>query len=627
MNIYSPTVHSTRFRKHFPFMAMRGLALLAVGWLVIGSSSLAASETEVRERCLKILREGMRGTEFWPSIHAAEALTLAGHGDEVRAALSPKLAEETDDQRRCGLARELVRAGELGQARVMLEILSSADPHGHVHAAESLYKVFEIGDGRALRKAMAQTENPTLRLMAAAALGRSGNPAAMAVLREEVQSGDADRARIAAWILARIGDATDIAPVRAGMGRFEDPLVRAYFEHALAALGDPEGAAALTRNLKSDDPAIRTYAATFAGDARLLATRATLVEMLDDAHLDARLRAAQSWIVLSRPAPPDGAEDISRLVYEASAANPRYTEGSILPMLDGSLLFAVTEFVGSGSDFAKARIVGRVSRDEGRTWEAPRVLQENTGNLNVMSATLRRLAAPASADTVGFFYLEKNAYDNLHAFARFSIDDAATFGPPVRVTTEPGYHVLNNDRVTQLRGGRLIVPVAATEDVRTVNHFTSFCYLSDDGGKTWRKGKGHVDLPKRGAMEPEVIELNDDRLMMIMRNQLGTISNSYSSDGGDTWSEPGALSGITAPEAPATLRRIPSTGDLLLIWNNTYTPGAGHGGKRTPLTAAISNDEGASWKRVQNLESDAARTYSYTSVTFCRGRVVMSYWE
>jgi sialidase-1 len=84
---------------------------------------------------------------------------------------------------------------------------------------------------------------------------------------------------------------------------------------------------------------------------------------------------------------------------------------------------------------------------------------------------------------------------------------------------------------------------------------------------------------------------------------------------------------VTAPEAPATLRRIPATGDLLLVWNNTFTAGAGHGGKRTPLTAAISHDEGRSWQNVKNLESDPDRTYSYTSLVFDRNRAVMSYWD
>jgi sialidase-1 len=64
-----------------------------------------------------------------------------------------------------------------------------------------------------------------------------------------------------------------------------------------------------------------------------------------------------------------------------------------------------------------------------------------------------------------------------------------------------------------------------------------------------------------------------------------------------------------------------------LIFNDTFTPGAGHGGKRTPLTAAISSDEGLTWKNVGNFESDASKTFSYTSLTFVRDRAVMSYWE
>lgn len=114
---------------------------------------------------------------------------------------------------------------------------------------------------------------------------------------------------------------------------------------------------------------------------------------------------------------------------------------------------------------------------------------------------------------------------------------------------------------------------------------------------------------------------------MIMRNQLGTISHSFSEDGGDSWSAPRPLGDLQSPEAPATLRRIPATGQLLLIWNNTYVPGAGHGGKRTPLTAAISSDEGETWRIVGNLESDPEKTFSYISLIFSRDRAVLSYWE
>src|SRR5262249_44629335 len=160
-----------------------------------------------------------------------------------------------------------------------------------------------------------------------------------------------------------------------------------------------------------------------------------------------------------------------------------------------------------------------------------------------------------------------------------------TFGDPVLATPGPGYHVLNNDRVAVLSTGRLVVPVASTDDVlrKGGGRFASACYLSDDRGRSWRRSRGAADYPRRGAMEPEAVELPDGRLLMHIRTQFGHIAVSESADGGETWSDPRPW-GVRAPEAPATLRRIPSTGHLLLIWNDTYQADAGHGGKRTPLT-------------------------------------------
>ena len=126
-------------------------------------------------------------------------------------------------------------------------------------------------------------------------------------------------------------------------------------------------------------------------------------------------------------------------------------------------------------------------------------------------------------------------------------------------------------------------------------------------------------------MEPEVLELVDGRLLMILRTQFGYIAASYSEDGGETWSKPTDW-GVRAPESPTTLRRIPATGDLVLIWNDNYVPGAGHGGKRTPLTAAVSMNEGRTWKHKRNLEDRTDQTYAYTSLEFVKDRAVMTYY-
>jgi sialidase-1 len=329
---------------------------------------------------------------------------------------------------------------------------------------------------------------------------------------------------------------------------------------------------------------------------------------------------------LAKPAPLSSREDFSRVVFVATGQGPRYGKGSVLVLRDGRLLFATTEFEGSSSDFAKGRIIAVLSSDEGRTWGTPRVLQENVGKLNIMSVTLRRLSPDAVFDgPIGMFYSQRNSPSNLQVFLRVSDDEGTTFGPPVRVTVDPGYHVLNNDRVTVLSSGRLIVPVASTRDVDRGNGFACECYRSDDRGKTWCRARGSVAYPKRGAMEPEVLEQEGGRLLMHMRTQFGHVAVSESSDGGETWGQARSW-GVRSPESPATLRRIPSTGDLLLIWNDSLRRGDVHTRRRSPLTAAVSTDAGKTWSYRNDLETDDKSDYAYTSVTFHRGRALLTYY-
>lgn len=280
------------------------LVAATIALLSIGCSRLFWElEPEVSAKAQAVLREGLHGDEFWPSMHAAEALTIAGFGAEVRSVLEPKLALEQDDQRRCGLARELVRAGDENRAEVMIDILVGDDPHGHVHAAESLFKVGWPGEAAPVRTAFDQKENTILRLMAAAALAKHSyaddRAAALVFLRGTMMSAEEpDDFRIAAWVLARTGDSSDVPRIRARLPDTEDERVRSFLDHASAVLGDPDGRAALQRNLSSSNSAIRTYAATFAGEAEVFEATPQLIQLLDDENLDTRIRAAQALFTL-----------------------------------------------------------------------------------------------------------------------------------------------------------------------------------------------------------------------------------------------------------------------------------------------------------------------------------------
>jgi sialidase-1 len=320
---------------------------------------------------------------------------------------------------------------------------------------------------------------------------------------------------------------------------------------------------------------------------------------------------------------------VTSFIAEATDANPRRTEGDVLALKDGTLLAAWSDFYGGSEDHAAARISAAKSSDGGRTWGAPFTLQENTGEANVMSVSFLR----SNSGDILFFYLKKNSLSDLKAYLRRSSDEAKTWGDAVEITPEPGYHVMNNARVIQLKTGRLLAPVSTTAKVGTKNDdFKTVVYFSDDDGRTWKRGRTLLSAPKRGAMEPGLIEMKDGRVMQISRTQTGKIWQSFSEDGGDTWSEAKPWT-IPSPESPATLERL-TNGQWLLVWNPNVewanpektVLGANHGGRRTPLVAAVSRDEGQTWSKPVTLEADSAVTYAYTSVTEHEGRVLLSYY-
>ena len=264
---------------------------------------------ELRERCLDVLQRGLKSIgdkpeSFWPAIHAAEGLTLAGQGAEVAALLNARLPQEADHQRRCGLAREIVRTGRREPLDVLFNTLADEQSNGRIHAAESLYKVGELRDGKLMRAAFKQKDNIRLQLMAAAALGRQGDEATMKRLRQMLGSEDRELRKICGWVLGLIGDASDVEPLKKALAAETDELARAYFVNALACLGDASARMSLGKNLTSNDPAIRTYSAEFAGYSRAVEFRPQLIKMLDDENVDTRVRAAQALIMLSQPPKP-----------------------------------------------------------------------------------------------------------------------------------------------------------------------------------------------------------------------------------------------------------------------------------------------------------------------------------
>jgi hypothetical protein len=91
-----------------------------------------------------------------------------------------------------------------------------------------------------------------------------------------------------------------------------------------------------------------------------------------------------------------------------------------------------------------------------------------------------------------------------------------------------------------------------------------------------------------------------------------------------TWS-PVERTDLLSPVSPATFERIPKTGDILLVWNDHRGIDPALRGKRTPLRAAISRDEGMTWENTKTLEDDPEGWFCYMAMEFVGDQVLLGY--
>ncbi|MEO9004611.1 MAG: sialidase family protein [Ginsengibacter sp.] len=315
-----------------------------------------------------------------------------------------------------------------------------------------------------------------------------------------------------------------------------------------------------------------------------------------------------------------GKENVLTLLPKAN--NPRNSEGDFITLKDGRILYVYSHYTGtSDSDHAHAYLAGRYSSDQGKTWTQEDVkIVEQEGTMNVMSVSLLRLQNGA----IALFYLKKNSETDCIPFIRISDDETKTWSDPQPcITNKPGYFVLNNNRVIQLKNGRLLLSVAMHRSPGQLfsNMGRIYSYFSDDNGKSWKSSQ---EVPNPAAIvtqEPGMVELRNGSILMFMRTMSGIQYLSYSKDEGKTWSTVEA-SNIKSPCSPASITRIPSTGDLLLVWNDN-----GIDQKRTPFNIAISKDEGKTWINNKILENNSTGVYCYPAIHFINQDVLIGYLD
>ena len=155
----------------------------------------------------------------------------------------------------------------------------------------------------------------------------------------------------------------------------------------------------------------------------------------------------------------------------------------------------------------------------------------------------------------------------------------------------------------ELPSGRILVPMYSD------GYSFGIMAISDDGGYTWNASEPIVGV---GGIQPSVVRKNDGTLVAYLRDNGPPPKRaqfSYSKDDGVSW-VPAADTEILNPGTSLEVIRL-RNGDWIMAYNDLED-------KRYSLAAAISDDEGKTWKWRRHLDGDPTKPvsneYHYPSV-------------
>ncbi len=253
----------------------------------------------------------------------------------------------------------------------------------------------------------------------------------------------------------------------------------------------------------------------------------------------------------------------------------------------------------------------RRSTDSGFTWSDIGVISDYYGDRGAGDPTLFYdrvtdtlwVAHLYSNEGVGLAKgINKPGYgdDTFHIYLLQSKDDGLTWSGPVDITRQikpaefvaawsaPGIGI-------QLRSGRLVFCFSVMNADERQDSYTAY---SDDNGKTWKSSRAGI-----GTNESQVVELNDGRLMIVLRKDHGKRLIAYSNDKGETWEPQFESDTLVDPKCQASILRYSSTKDgdakdVILYCNPADEK------KRRMLTVRASFDEGKTWPVAKVINED-----------------------
>lgn len=249
-----------------------------------------------------------------------------------------------------------------------------------------------------------------------------------------------------------------------------------------------------------------------------------------------------------------------------------------------------------------------VSHYDGSKWSRPAEVANGVQSLDLCYPCWNPVLFKPKDGPLMLFYKVGPRPSSWWGMLITSVDDGKTWSEPYKLGKDEKIgHLIGpvKNKPIQLDDGSILCPSSTEHDGWRV-HFE----LTRDLGKTWQVIGPINDAKQFGAIQPSILTYLNGKMQVLCRTQQNVVAQSWSDDGGKTWSK------MTATELPnpnaGTDAVTLADGRQLLVYNHTVRNSKIFPSGRNMLNVAISTD-GKDWKPVLTLERSKGE-YSYPAV-------------
>lgn len=325
---------------------------------------------------------------------------------------------------------------------------------------------------------------------------------------------------------------------------------------------------------------------------------------------------------------PNGVAGHFNLPDKADTTDAAYVSGELLYPLDNKPTpeCHASTIVETNSGLVAAFFAGThenhpdvgiwVSRMEDGKWTWPEEVVDGVQNDTLRYPCWNPVLFQPEGGDLMLFYKVGPSPQTWWGMVITSKDNGNTWSEPRKLGEDPKVgHLLGpvKNKPIQLADGTIINPTSIEypKNDGEDQDWRVYFEISKDLGNTWEVVGPINDGEEFDAIQPSILTYPDGKMQVICRTRQGVLAESWSEDGGYTWSK---MTATTLPNPNSGTDAVTlADGRQLLVYNHSTRQGK-EPKDRNILNVALSED-GKDWNPVMTLENEPIEDgYAYPAV-------------